>query len=146
MYATDILTNIKRAERVWPHNAHLLEHHRIEDYMRYALRYRDDAVVDGTALVPPLGLADDIHHDAVSYPFDDPAEMIAKMDMCRQRGLSCAAPAFVCGVCSRSIGDAPRKPNEFEIVWVSAPPSVVGVALCASCAPCVFAEFNPTRI
>ncbi|SNS50612.1 hypothetical protein [Rhodococcoides kyotonense] len=145
MYADEILANIEQSEKVWPHNAHLLNHFRIEDYVRLALRDRDDAMIDGQALIPPMGVAADLHHDFVSYPFEDPASMLASMDLCKVRGRECGAAAFVCATCSRSI-PGPRKPNDFEIVWVSAPPSVVGVALCATCAPTVIAAYAPVRI
>ncbi|MDJ0393514.1 hypothetical protein QMK17_09235 [Rhodococcus sp. G-MC3] len=146
MYDDDILATIERAEKVWPHNTHLLNHHRIDSYVRLALRDRDDAMIDGTALIPPLGLANDFDHDFVSYPFEDPATMLASMDLCEARGLTCGAPGFICGVCSRAIGDVPRIPNSFEIVWVSAPPSVVGVALCFTCAPTIIDGYNPVRL
>lgn len=142
----EILTNIEQSEKVWPHNAHLLNDTRIGYYVRYALRNRGDSLVEGPALVPPVGLSADLFHDFVSYPFEDPASMLASMDMCEARGHACGAPAFVCGVCSRALGDIPRRPNVFKIVWVSAPPSVVGVALCSTCAPTIIDGYNPVRI
>lgn len=149
---------IIRSEALWPYNAHLLEHPRIEDYVRLTLRDRGDATCDGPALITPIGLGDapirghrnlqgyadtasltDLQTDVAMYPVDDPAVMLAKMAYIIEKGKACNASAFACATCSHALSD-------FEILWVSAPPSIIGVPLCATCGPAIIRDFQPVRI
>lgn len=151
---------IIRSEALWPYNAHLLEHPRIEDYVRFVLRGRGgDATYDGPALITPIGLGDtpsrghrdlpgfadvecltDLQTNVAMYPVDDPAVMIAKMAYIISKGNACNASGFACATCSHPLSD-------FEILWVSAPPSIIGVPpLCSTCAPAIILDYNPVRI
>ena len=143
MTANDILADILAGESLWPWNAHLMEDRRIEDAVRYALKYRGQAIRDvGPALITPRNLVME-DNEFVVYPVSDSAEMLAKMDYVQHYASWRSPEIFQCAKCHRQFMCLEKVGNDAKVLWISAPPSIVGIALHAKCAAPLIDEYKP---
>lgn len=146
--AEEIVNTIEQGEKLWPFNSHLLEDQQIGDYITFILKYREEATLDGVALITPNMLdIQSVHRDGALPDVTSVAvatidEAVEKMGEIDDRGRRNGTDGFACVKCYQRIPGGITDARRFEIIWISVPPSIIGIALCPKCLALILSRFG----
>ncbi|RZK75289.1 MAG: hypothetical protein EOP28_00375 [Rhodococcus sp. (in: high G+C Gram-positive bacteria)] len=146
--AEEIVSTIEQGEKLWPWNSHLLEDQQIEDYVRLILRDREEATLDEVALITPNPLGQHSIRRSGTLPevssiaVTDIDQAIEKMGEIDAWGKRNGTDGFACVKCYQRIPGGMTDARRFEIIWISVPPSIIGIALCPKCLALILSRFG----